>query len=64
MSTGVSMVADVLHVKSNMSTGVSSVADVLHVKFNATITCIMLGGELYAAQVESVVSTGAHSAHL
>ena len=48
MSTGVSMVADVLHVKSNMSTGVSSVADVLHVKFNATITWIMLGEELYA----------------
>ena len=48
MSTGVSSVADLLRVKSNMSTGVSSVADLLRVKFNATITWIMLGGELYA----------------
>ena len=64
MSTGVSMVADVLRVKSNMSTGVSTVADLLRVRFNATITCIMLGGELYAAQVESVVSPASHSAHL
>ena len=64
MSTGVSMVADVLHVKSNMSTGVSTVADLLRVRFNATITCIMLVGELYAAQVESMVSPATHSAHL
>ena len=56
MSTGVSMVADVLHVKSSMSTGVSTVADVLRVRFNATITCIILVGELHAAQVESGVS--------
>ena len=58
------MVADVLHVKSNMSTGVSTVADLLRVRFNATITCIMLVGELYAAQVESMVSPATHSAHL
>ena len=64
MSTGVSMVADVLHVKSNMSTGVSTVADLLRVRFNATITCIMLVGELYATQVESMVSPATHSAHL
>ena len=49
MYTGVSMVAESLRVKSNMSTGVSTVADVLRVRFNATITCIILIGELHAA---------------
>ena len=64
MSTGVSMVADVLRVKSNMSTGVSTVADLLRVRFNATISWILLGGKLYAAQVESGVSPASHSSHL
>ena len=64
MSTGVSMVADVLRVKSNMSTGVSTVADLLRVRFNATISWILLGGKLYAAQGESVVSPASHYAHL
>ena len=49
MSTGVSAVADALRVKSSMSPGVSAVADALRVRFNATITCIILIGELYAA---------------
>ena len=49
MSTGVSMVADVLHVRSSMSPGVSTVAEALHVRFNATISRIILIGKLHAA---------------